>query len=230
MERMTMLHRGKLMLLSTVLVLSISACGQAATTDQNTSGSSAVTPEANHGGTPMETVAPTPTMETPIEATATAGAAMDHGAMPASAGPFDAQFIDSMIEHHQGAITMAEQALQESQREEIKQLAQNIISSQQREVEQMTSWRSAWYPDLEPTGGMSMSMGDMEVSPDTSIPFEQRFITAMIAHHDGAIAMAKEAQTKAEHPEIKQLAGDIIQAQETEVAQMNQWQSDWFNE
>ena len=62
-----------------------------------------------------------------------------------------------------------------------------------------------------------MGMGPMAVRPHTSIPFDQRFITAMIAHHQGAIAMAKEAQTRAEHPEIKQLASAIIQAQETEV-------------
>ena len=57
-------------------------------------------------------------------------------------------------------------------------------------------------------------------SGDTSQPFDQRFITAMIAHHNGAIEMAREAQTKAEHPEIKQLAEAIIKAQEAEVAQL----------
>jgi uncharacterized protein (DUF305 family) len=50
----------------------------------------------------------------------------------------------------------------------------------------------------------------------------------MIPHHNGAIAMAKEAQQKAEHPEIKQLADTIITAQEAEVAHMQQWQRAWF--
>jgi uncharacterized protein (DUF305 family) len=75
---------------------------------------------------------------------------------------------------------------------------------------------------------MGMSMGDMEISTDTSKPFDQRFIEAMIAHHEGAIAMAKDAQQKAEKPEIKTLAQDIITAQEGEISQMRQWQTEWF--
>ena len=153
---------------------------------------------------------------------------MQYDGTQSSAAPFDAQFIDSMIEHHRGAITMAQQALKESQRPEIKQLAQNIITTQQQEIDQMAGWRTQWYPDVQPTGGTGMAMGDMEVNADTSMPFDQRFITAMVAHHEGAIAMAREAQTKAEHPEIKQLAEAIIKAQEAEVAQLKTWQEQWF--
>jgi uncharacterized protein (DUF305 family) len=50
----------------------------------------------------------------------------------------------------------------------------------------------------------------------------------MMSHHTGAIAMAREAQTKAEHPEIKQLAAEIIKAQEAEVQQLQEWQQAWF--
>ncbi len=50
----------------------------------------------------------------------------------------------------------------------------------------------------------------------------------MIEHHKGAIAMAKEARTKAEHAELKQLAEAIIKAQEGEVAQLEQWNREWF--
>jgi predicted outer membrane protein len=78
-------------------------------------------------------------------ATETPTTAMDHsdGEMEhtmdggSSTAPFDAQFIDSMIEHHQGAITMAKQALEESERPEIKQLSEAIIAAQQKEIEQM---------------------------------------------------------------------------------------------
>ena len=122
---------------------------------------------------------------------------------------------------------MAEQALQESQRPEIKQLAHNIIATQKPEIEQMATWRKQWYPDVPTTEGTGGHMGDMELSSDTSIPFDQRFITAMIGHHNGAIAMAREAQTKAEHGEIKQLAQNIITAQEAEVKQLLEWQTAW---
>jgi uncharacterized protein (DUF305 family) len=153
-----------------------------------------------------------------------------HGSTASADVPYDAQFIDSMIAHHEGAIAMANQALSEAERPEIKALAEAIVAAQEGEIAQLKQWRQAWYPDLAETSGMGMDMGTMEISADATIPFDQRFIAAMIPHHEGAIAMAKDAQQKAEHQEIKTLAQAIIMAQEGEIAQMKQWQQAWFGQ
>ena len=154
---------------------------------------------------------------------------MDHGNMQMDASkPFDAQFIDSMIEHHQGALDMAQTALQQAEHAELKTMAEAIIAAQNAEIKQMQEWRNAWYPDLSATGGMDMGMGDMMLSSDESLPFDQRFITAMISHHQGAIDMAKMAQQMAEHQEIKDLTDAIITAQQAEIEQMQQWEQAWF--
>jgi uncharacterized protein (DUF305 family) len=50
-----------------------------------------------------------------------------------------------MIPHHEGAVTMAEEALEKSDRPEIQQLAQEIINSQQSEIDQMNQWQQSWY-------------------------------------------------------------------------------------
>ncbi|MBA2279500.1 DUF305 domain-containing protein [Candidatus Saccharibacteria bacterium] len=57
--------------------------------------------------------------------------------------------------------------------------------------------------------------------------FDEEFINSMIAHHEGAVGMAKLAEGQAKHEEIKELSRNIITAQEQEIAQMKQWQSDW---
>ena len=57
--------------------------------------------------------------------------------------------------------------------------------------------------------------------------FDAAFISNMIVHHEGAVAMAKMAESQAKHDEIKQLSKDIIAAQEKEITQMKQWQKDW---
>ncbi len=154
----------------------------------------------------------------------------EHGSTQVSSTPYDAQFIDGMTIHHKGAVVMAEQAMKESQRPEIKQLAQNIIATQNLEIEQMATWREQWYPTVPTTQGTGGHMGEMELSSDTSIPFDQQFIIAMISHHQGAIEMGKEGQTKAEREEIKQLAQTIITAQEAEVKQLQEWQKTWFSQ
>lgn len=57
---------------------------------------------------------------------------------------FDQAFIEAMIEHHQGAIDMAELAKQNAKHNEIKQMADDIISAQTREIDQMRQWARDW--------------------------------------------------------------------------------------
>jgi uncharacterized protein (DUF305 family) len=59
--------------------------------------------------------------------------------------PFDKAFIDAMIPHHQSAIYMAQVAQEESKIPVIKQLAEDIVDAQKREIEQMKQWRKQWY-------------------------------------------------------------------------------------
>ncbi len=58
---------------------------------------------------------------------------------------FDLRFLDAMIPHHEGALVMAKDAISKSTRPEVKQLNQNILTSQQAEITQMQQWRKAWY-------------------------------------------------------------------------------------
>jgi uncharacterized protein (DUF305 family) len=61
--------------------------------------------------------------------------------------PFDKAFIDAMIPHHRSAIGMANVAYEESENEEIRAIAQDIVKAQRREIEQMKGWRKQWYPE-----------------------------------------------------------------------------------
>jgi uncharacterized protein (DUF305 family) len=58
---------------------------------------------------------------------------------------FDRRFINAMIPHHEGAVKMAQDALTKTKRPEIKQLAQDILRSQEAEIKQMQQWQQAWY-------------------------------------------------------------------------------------
>lgn len=74
---------------------------------------------------------------------------MDHRMMMSDLGPADAtydrRFIDAMVPHHQGALIMAQDALEKASRPEIKKLSREILSSQKREIEMMQQWRTSWY-------------------------------------------------------------------------------------
>ena len=61
------------------------------------------------------------------------------------AEPFDKEFIEQMIPHHQIAVMMANMVLTSSNRPEIQELARNIITAQTKEIESMRTWYSSWY-------------------------------------------------------------------------------------
>ena len=54
------------------------------------------------------------------------------------------------------------------------------------------------------------------------------FMSLMIRHHEGAVAMAQEAVGQAVHSEVRDLATQIIASQSAEIDQMNRWLSDWY--
>lgn len=57
----------------------------------------------------------------------------------------DLAFIESMIIHHEGAVAMAEKIVTTTKRPELKQMAENIIGTQNEEIETMNGWLSSWY-------------------------------------------------------------------------------------
>ena len=167
---------------------------------------------------------------------------MNHSEMKSSpnaaSAPYDLQFIDTMTHHHQGAIDMAKTALQKTQNVELKKFAQKIIDDQNKEIAEMKEWRDKWYAgkpaamNMEMPGmgdGMKMMMGDgmKKMEEAMNKDFDVHFLDMMTPHHAGAVVMAKEALTKAEHPEIKTLANQIIKAQESEIKMMADWKAKW---
>lgn len=58
---------------------------------------------------------------------------------------YEEMFLRGMIVHHIGAIHMAEELLEQTDRPELIELANNIISSQSGEVEMMRGWLNEWF-------------------------------------------------------------------------------------
>ena len=164
---------------------------------------------------------------------------MDHSTMQSSPGatsaPYDLQFLDTMIAHHQGAVDMAGPCGAKAQHAELKTLCTNIISSQTKEIGDMKSWRDKWFAGAAPAvnmqmSGMTDSMKGMDMAKLGSLSgndYDLEFISEMIPHHDGAVIMAGEALRNATHDELKTLSANIIRAQQMEIRQMKTWQTAW---
>lgn len=57
---------------------------------------------------------------------------------------FDRAFIEMMIDHHQGAIDMANLISTRAKHDEIKELGKAIITAQTKEIRDMQAWAKAW--------------------------------------------------------------------------------------
>lgn len=146
----------------------------------------------------------------------------------------DAAFITDMTAHHEGAIEMARIAQRRAEHPEIRQLAADIVAAQQSEISVMKTIRR----DMDHMGehggghmGMSDSALGMDMNPaqlERAEPFDRAFIDAMIPHHQGAVAMAKQLLEHGEQPGLRKLGTDIIGAQTKEIAQMRAWRKAWY--
>lgn len=150
---------------------------------------------------------------------------------------YDRNFIANMIAHHQGAVDMAKLALTNAKHQELKDMANDIVTAQESEIAQMESWQKEWgYPstagdnmmDHSAMGMMDDMVGMMSaLEGKTGDEFDKAFIEQMILHHQSAIDMAAPGEKNAEHQELKDLTREIVSAQTREIEQMKQWQEEW---
>ena len=137
----------------------------------------------------------------------------------------DERFIDMMAAHHQMAIDMAEVAQREAELPEIRRIADDIVSTQRAEIEELESIKEAEFGSSEVPTAMNPedpSMNAMEMPDELTgqRPFDRAFIDSMIPHHASAIEMAATALRRSDNPEIKRLARGIIDAQSREIGEM----------
>jgi uncharacterized protein (DUF305 family) len=79
------------------------------------------------------------------------------------------------------------------------------------------------------TRSAEMDHGSMQSSPNAQkAPFDLQFIDTMSKHHQSAIEMAQLVEKRSAHDELKQMAKKIIDDQQSEIKQMQEWKQQWY--
>lgn len=147
---------------------------------------------------------------------------------------FDIAYMSMMIEHHKGAVEMAQAALRASKDTRIRNAAQNILSVQNKEITQLTGWLKIWYKVSPSQMYMQMMRGDMKGMMDTAMqgmtPMEgmvmavdRSFLEGMIPHHQDAVDMSQLCFKKAAKAELKSFCQGVIEVQTKEIKQYQEW-------
>ncbi len=165
------------------------------------------------------------------------------GDAAASFNDADVMFVQGMIPHHRDAIEMAAMALEPDAQAsaEVQALATQIQGAQDPEIEQMTNMLDAWGQpmdmsemdghdmdgmgddEMDEMAGMEgmMSEEDMATLATLSGPeFDAAWLSAMIAHHEGAVSMSQTVKASGANAEVVTLADAIIAGQQAEIEEM----------
>lgn len=161
------------------------------------------------------------------------GSASSSATSTSSVDPADVMFAQTMVPHHQQAVEMADLAVTRASSPDVKALARKIKAAQDPEIATMNAWLGQWGAPTGSAGmnGMSgmdhgsdgvMSQADMtKLSQASGAEFDRMWLTMMVAHHQGALTMAKEVLATTTNQQVRTLAQSIVDGQTKEIATMN---------
>jgi uncharacterized protein (DUF305 family) len=146
-------------------------------------------------------------------------------------------FAQHMIPHHQQAVEMSDVVLgKQGIDPRVSELATQIKAAQGPEIAQMQEWLRQWgNPTMPPMAGgdghdmAGMSgdaMGMMSDEQMTAlknaggVDAAKQFLNGMIAHHQGAIAMAQDEIRDGRFAQAVDMARSIVTSQQQEIDTM----------
>jgi uncharacterized protein (DUF305 family) len=153
----------------------------------------------------------------------------------------DVSFVSGMVPHHEQAVEMADIVLADEPSPEVADVAEQIKAAQQPEIEQLNQMLAHFGVDAESAGGHDGGHGGGHGGGDAPMhggmmteqelaafeaasgtDAERRFLTLMIAHHEGAIDAVETELAEGEYAPARELAESIRDSQAAEIEQMEQ--------
>ncbi|MFK3867020.1 DUF305 domain-containing protein [Psychrobacter faecalis] len=145
----------------------------------------------------------------------------------------DTAFAKGMLGHHRGAVDMAKIELKYGTDETMRILAQDIIDSQQLEIDILNKWLAS-HPDAPKPKPNTEAMQEAYVKGTNTMHSDMMlgiaepvadmaFARGMLPHHIGAVDMAKVQLQYGTDEEMRKLAQDIIDAQQPEIELIQNW-------
>ncbi len=165
-----------------------------------------------------------------------AGCGNDDGGATSATGSdhndADITFVQGMIPHHEQAVEMSQLTTTLAESAEVKDLASRIEEAQAPEIEQMNGFLTDWGVESD-GGGHAGGHGDAaghagmlsedelsQLEEASGTDFDRLFLERMIGHHQGAITASQTELDEGRSESAKSLAGQIIEDQRAEIAEM----------
>ena len=144
-------------------------------------------------------------------------------------------FARDMMMHHAQAVDMATLLRDRTEDPEMRQIALDIMLTQQAQIGQMQGWLAIWQHPIASTApsmmwmdmpandgmpGMATQSQLNELRDLQGVEADGLFLQLMIAHHRGGVLMGEAALARVDRPEVRALAQSIVDAQTSEIVAM----------
>jgi uncharacterized protein (DUF305 family) len=149
--------------------------------------------------------------------------------------PYDLRFMDTMTAQDKTEIAIAQLVETTAVHSELAALAKEVISAQTHDTAQFGEWRAKWYGkrplavDRQLAGSEStMTRINAEQAALLSgNDLDRYLIGGMLPYHRAAAAMARDAESRARHPELKAFAATVTDSYERQIEVMNRLAAEW---
>ena len=162
----------------------------------------------------------------------------------------EAGFARDMQVHHLQGVELAMIIRDRTDDEAVRLLGYDIATTQSQQAGQLYGWLTEWdlpqagrEPSMTwmtrpgrsddshghtddahspgtPLPGLATAAQIADLAAATGVEAERQFLTLMIAHHLGAVAMAEAVQTRADNTSVLGFANSVIISQEAEITLM----------
>ena len=177
---------------------------------------------------PDSATAPQANVQAPASGS-TARAEAGNGSTP-GVPKFEVPYMEYAIDHHAMGVQMATLCLQKAVHQELKDLCAMNRQNQMREIAELQAWLQEWYgiphePQMQP--GDERMMEKLAALPPAE--FEIEFMEMLSQHHWIIIHRSMPIALNAIHPELQQMAENIITAQYEDVRKLRTWLCEWYD-
>ncbi|GIH25679.1 hypothetical protein Aph01nite_39890 [Acrocarpospora phusangensis] len=210
-----------------VLMALLTACSQE--TPAAAPASPPATAETSAAASPPAASSPAATPEAEPSATAGAEASPAAAVTTPAAGYNDADvtFAASMIPHHLQALDLTQLAATRADDLWVRDLAGRVRSQREPEIRLLKGLLDGWGEEPLPRdhdlpGGVSKAEMD-KLAAASGAAFDRMFVTLLIAHHEGALTLARAEQEQGAHADAKAMAGGMVVTQESELKEMKKY-------
>lgn len=132
----------------------------------------------------------------------------------------DVAFVTDMVTRHRQAIALAGLAQERAGDDAVRALAKRVKDAETPELAQLTRWLAGW-GEPAPTGSGATAAAELAaLTAAKGEDFDKRFLTAMVAHHEGAVLQARDQLKNGADERVKGLADDIVNAQTSELTEL----------